>query len=177
MLVCKHLSFRYHIVMKDLSVLVIESSKPMRDLVVSILEEFGFDKILTADEGERAFQLYQHHKPDMIIMDWHIDGDMNGLELCQWIRRNKHSSNRTVPIIFLTGYADHLRIEKARDQGVTEILIKPFTAKDLARRILHVIDAPRDFVESLNFFGPDRRRRGDDDFEGKDRRAQKPEEI
>ena len=40
---------------------------------------------------------------------------------------------------------------------------------------MHVIDVPRDFIESLNFFGPDRRRRKVDEFEGDDRRKVNPE--
>ena len=53
-------------------------------------------------------------------------------------------------------------IEEARDAGVTEFLVKPFTANDIARRITHVINRPRDFIETQDFFGPDRRRRRDD---------------
>jgi DNA-binding NtrC family response regulator len=59
----------------------------------------------------------------------------------------------------MTGYAATARVAAARDQGVTEFLVKPFTANELARRIAYVIDAPRDFVETNEFFGPDRRRR------------------
>lgn len=162
--------------MKELCVLVVEDSPPMLDILVSILEEFGFGKVLTATDGEQAFQLYQNHKPDLIITDWHME-PVDGLELCQWIRRNKYSVNRSVPIILMTGYTEHTRITNARDRGVTEILVKPFSAQDLARRIMHVIDAPRDFIESLNFFGPDRRRRSDDGFDGKNRRSQNPEEM
>ncbi len=54
-------------------------------------------------------------------------------------------------------------MQEARDAGVTEFLVKPFTAHDLARRIAHVINKPRDFIETQDFFGPDRRRRQADE--------------
>jgi hypothetical protein len=47
--------------------------------------------------------------------------------------------------------------------GVTEYLSKPFTAEDLSKRIAHVINRPRDYIDNLpHFFGPDRRRIGKD---------------
>ena len=42
---------------------------------------------------------------------------------------------------------------------------------------MHVIDLPRDFIESMGFFGPDRRRRKNADYTGKDRRNMNPEEV
>lgn len=161
--------------MKDLTVLVAEDSEPMMEVMVTILTRFGFGRIFTALDGEEAFSIFQRYKPDLIITDWHME-NVDGLELSQWIRRNKHSVNRSVPIILMTGFTDVGRITNARDTGVTEILVKPFKAEDLARRIMHMIDVPRDFIESLNFFGPDRRRRVNDDF-GDDRRNVEPEVV
>lgn len=62
-------------------------------------------------------------------------------------------------MVLITGYSAWSRVEEARDAGVTEFLVKPFTANDLAKRIAHVINKPRDFIETQDFFGPDRRRR------------------
>lgn len=162
--------------MKQLTVLVVEDSAPMMGIMVTMLDRFGFGKVLTAQDGEQAFSAFQRYKPDIIITDWHMDG-VDGLELTQWIRRNKYSVNRSVPIILMTGFSEHVRITSARDIGVTEILVKPFSAYDLARRIMHVIDVPRDFIESLEFFGPDRRRKPIDNFDGDDRRNINPEVV
>jgi PleD family two-component response regulator len=162
--------------MKQLSVLVVEDSRPMMEILVTILDRFGFGKVYTAEDGEQAFSVFQRYKPDLIITDWHMN-NVDGLELTKWIRRNKYSVNRSVPIILMTGFSEHFRISHARDTGVTEILSKPFTAQDLARRIMHVIDVPRDFIESNGFFGPDRRRRSDDGFDKQNRRVVNPEEV
>jgi two-component system chemotaxis response regulator CheY len=160
--------------MKEISVLVVEDSEAMMDVMVTILTRFGFGRILTAQDGEEGFSIFQRYKPDIIITDWHMD-PVDGLELIKWIRRNKYSVRRMVPIILMTGFTEHSRIEAARDMGTTEILVKPFTAEDLAKRIMHMIDVPRDFIETQQFFGPDRRRRRVEDIDGEDRRKLKPE--
>lgn len=159
--------------MKELTVLIVEDSQPMMEIMVTMMDRFGFGKILTAQDGEEGFSIFQRYKPDLIITDWHMD-NVDGLEMTTWIRRNKFSVNRAVPVILMTGFSEHMRITSARDVGVTEILMKPFSALDLARRIMHVIDVPRDFIESLGFFGPDRRRRVVE-FDKDDRRVNEPE--
>ena len=99
---------------------------------------------------------------------------MDGIELTRMIRRHQLSPNRMVPIILITGYSAWPRVEEARDAGVTEFLVKPFTAHDLARRVAHVINKPRDFIETQDFFGPDRRRRNptDSGYNGPQRREE-----
>ena len=165
----------YHdIRMKELTILVVEDSDAMMEIMVTILTRFGFGRILTAQNGEEGFSLFQRYKPDMIITDWHME-PVDGIELIKWIRRNKYSVRRMVPIILMTGFTEHTRIESARDIGTTEILVKPFKAEDLAKRIMHMIDVPRDFIETQQFFGPDRRRRKVDDIDGEDRRKLNPE--
>lgn len=66
----------------------------------------------------------------------------------------------------MTGYGSRDKIAMARDKGVSEFLMKPFSAKDLSKRILSIIKSPRDFVITENFQGPCRRRRVDTSFTG-----------
>jgi DNA-binding response OmpR family regulator len=75
-----------------------------------------------------------------------------------------------VPVILMTGYSQKKRVLMARDSGITEFLVKPFTAKALYQRIEILIEKPRLFVKSNAYFGPDRRRKGDAGYSGKNRR-------
>lgn len=59
---------------------------------------------------------------------------------------------------------------KARDAGMTEFLVKPFSARSMARRITMVIENPRQFVRTDDFFGPDRRRHRISNYTGQERR-------
>ena len=154
-------------------VLIVDDMQPMLDLTRSVLETFGFVHIFTAENGEAAFDLVKEHDPDFIITDWLMDG-MDGLELTQKIRTDKKSPNPYVPIIMMTGFSSKLRVESARDIGITEFLVKPFNAKDLYARVFQIIEKPRQFVSTEEFFGPDRRRKRIKDYKGPRRRSADP---
>lgn len=155
-----------------LSVLVVEDTIPMQKLVTSALEVLGVGFIYVAKSGDEGFQVFCERNPDIVISDWHMT-PINGLELLDLIRNDARSPNRMVPIIMMTGYSAKSRVERARDCGATEFLVKPFSAHDLARRIAYIINKPRDFIDSGDFFGPSRRRRKDTDYNGPERRKRR----
>ena len=156
---------------KKLTILVVEDTAPMRKLITSVLETLGVGRIYSADNGERGFDMFKRENPDIVIADWHM-APMSGIELTREIRSNMMSPNRMVPIVLVTGYSALNRVSEARDAGVTEFLVKPFSANDLAKRIAYVINKPRDFIDCKTYFGPDRRRRNSPDYRGPFRRIE-----
>lgn len=153
-----------------LSVLVIEDTEPMRQLVISVLETLGVGRIVSANDGDRGYDLFTKENPDIVITDWHME-PTSGIEVIDKIRNHPLSPNKTVPILMMTGYSALSRVSKARDMGATEFLVKPFSADGLARRIAYVINQPRDFIKNKEYFGPDRRRRTIEGYLGPKRRA------
>jgi CheY-like chemotaxis protein len=160
----------------QISVLVIEDTIPMRKLIVSVLESLGVVTVYTADNGAHGFAQYQKFNPDIVITDWLMQ-PVDGIEFVKMVRSHPESQNRMVPIIIITGYSAITRVIEARDQGVTEFLIKPFTAKDLAKRMAYVINRPRDFVEAPKYHGPDRRRKRGEEFGPQNRRKNSVEPV
>lgn len=154
---------------EKLSVLVVEDTLPMNKLICSVLNTLGVGRIYAANDAESGFSQYCTKRPDISLIDWHME-PVSGLELVEQIRKNTSSPDKMAPVIMMTGYSALSRVEEARDRGITEYLVKPFTAHDLARRIAHVINKPRDFIDSDEFFGPDRRRRVDERYKGPERR-------
>lgn len=152
----------------SLNVLLVEDNPEMMKIIIQVLNHFGIKNVWTARDGEEGFSIFTKQNPDLVISDWQMT-PIDGLEMCRWIRRNRMSPNRMVPIILISGYSALPRVAQARDIGVTEFMIKPFKAEELAKKIMHVIDKPRDFVEAPGFVGPDRRRRIAD-FSGSERR-------
>lgn len=152
-----------------LSILIVEDTAPMRKLVTAVMTTLGVGTIHTAADGEEGFRMFCYENPDIVIADWHMV-PMTGIELVGKIRNEKISPNKMVPIIMMTGYSALPRVAEARDKGATEFLVKPFSANDLARRIAYVINKPRDFVETPDYFGPDRRRRVIQNYTGPKRR-------
>lgn len=152
-----------------LSILVVEDTLPMQRLIVSVLGSLGFQKVFVANNGAQGFEMFQRHNPDIVITDWLMSpGD--GLDLTRKIRGHIYSPNKMAPVILITGYSSLPRVQEARDAGVTEFLVKPFTAIDVSKRLTHVINNPRDFVSIREYFGPDRRRKKGDTYSGPLRR-------
>jgi two-component system chemotaxis response regulator CheY len=143
---------------EKLSMLVVEDTQPMQKLLISVLEALGIRNVMACNNGQDAYRVFCQYNHDIVLSDWQMT-PMDGIGLTRMIRKQPQSPNRMVPIILITGYSAWPRVEEARDAGVTEFLVKPFTAHDLARRVAHVINKPRDFIETQDFFGPDRRRR------------------
>ena len=150
---------------KQLCILVAEDSQPMRDLTTSILKTFEVGSIVAASDGRQAFDKFCQFKPDVVISDWMMN-PVTGIELAQKIRKDKRSPNPFVPFILMTGFSEKKRVITARDSGITEFLAKPFTVRDLYKRLELIIERPRQFVQSDDFFGPDRRRKRESGYQG-----------
>ncbi|MBL6933554.1 MAG: response regulator, partial [Rhodospirillales bacterium] len=76
----------------------------------------------------------------------------------------------------LSGAADNEYVHAARDLGATEFLAKPFSAETVSRRILEIVNFPRQFVTTESFFGPDRRRLGGN-TSGSERRVNQEKDV
>lgn len=152
-----------------ISVLVIEDNQPMLDIVKALLTTFGVGQVIGAANGEIGFKKYHEYNPDIIIADWMMK-PMDGISFTRRVRADETGPNQFVPIVLMTGFSEKRRVFQARDAGVTEFLVKPFNARDLYKRIVQVIERPRQFVRAGDFFGPDRRRRKDASFSGPYRR-------
>ncbi len=157
----------------DLSVLTamfVDDSPYMRKLIHDLLILMGIGKVVTATDGESALKLYKDQVPDLLITDANM-APMDGFEFVRRIRMDADNPNPFVPIIMLSGHVEMSNIEKARDHGVTEYLAKPVSAQSLMKRVISVIERPRQFVKVGPYFGPDRRRHTDDVYFGDDKRA------
>lgn len=155
---------------QNVSVLICEENLQMQDLLKSILQTFGIGNVMTAKDGDQGFLKFCTQNPDIVICDWMLD-PVDGISLAHMIRNNQDSPNPLVPLILVAGFSEKKRVVQARDVGVHEFLIKPFSARDLYKRIAQIIEKPRQFVKSEDFFGPDRRRaRKKNDYNGPERR-------
>lgn len=153
-----------------LRILVVDDNAHMRKLVVTILQAFGATQIFEAADGESAWSIAREMNPDVIFLDWMLDG-MNGLDLARLIRTSPSTPNPFVPIIMLTGYSQIDHVIQARDAGVNEFLAKPVSVKAILSRLIAVIEYPRPYVRTKVYFGPCRRRRARDTYGGPERRS------
>jgi two-component system chemotaxis response regulator CheY len=153
-----------------LKVMVVDDNPHMRKLIGKILEAFGVGHIFEASDAQRAWTTMREFNPDVILLDWMMDG-LTGLDFVRMARTSLASSNPFVPIIMLTGYTQIEHVRAARDAGVNEFLAKPVSVKAVMTRLSAVIEHPRAYVRTKGYFGPCRRRRGHDQYRGPERRS------
>ncbi len=110
------------------------------DLALSELLEFrfqseGYDVIQTGD-GDEALLLASENAPDVIVLDWMIEGT-SGLEVCRRLRRDKATAN--VPIIMLTARETEDDRIRGLETGADDYLTKPFSPRELVARVGAII--------------------------------------
>lgn len=152
-------------------VLVADRDMRIAEIVRRVLFNFGFRRVDVIDSGEAALEALDNNSYELLITEWSMS-PVDGISLVRAIRRAKQAKRlrRDIPVIMLTGKAEKPDVEEARDAGITEFLVKPFSAKTLSDRIIKVIDYPRVFVENQEYAGPCRRRRKPLPPGGKERR-------
>ncbi len=166
----------------DFKVLIVEDFPFIADLLATCLREMGVGDVITADNGQSAQtkiqsmnQFENANNIDVVILDW-LMPVMDGRELIKAIRGHKSDGIRFLPVIVCSAYTSEALVRETRDLGANEVVVKPISAGEVARRIQYVINNPRPYVKSTTFFGPDRRRQKRP-FEGEDRRKTKPQDV
>ncbi len=141
----------------ELSVLIVDSDLSMRSLTKDILLSVGIKRVESVIDGDRAYAELRSRAFDIVITERELDS-MGGIELTRKIRAAADIPNRHIPILMMTGAPSREAVFEARDAGVTEFLIKPFSVDILRDRVSAIVNQPRSFIEVANYFGPDRRR-------------------
>jgi response regulator NasT len=100
--------------------LVVDDEPLLRRQVAETLQQYGFDTILEADNGQQAVDLAATRKPLLVVMDVSMPV-MDGVTAAE-----KISKLAPVPIVLLTGNQDRETLDRAREAGVMSYLVKPF---------------------------------------------------
>jgi CheY-like chemotaxis protein len=155
--------------LRGVTTLLVDSDHFTRGLIAQMLRGFGMEAPAIYDSGKAAKVHLMHHYSDLCILEA-VFPDMDSAELIRWIRRQDKSPLRFVPIIVLSSYTQHRHVTLARDAGANLVLTKPVSPQVLFDHIAWVAKAPRPFIETGNYIGPDRRFRTIDPPDGKNKR-------
>lgn len=103
------------------------------DMLLSLVEErlltrMGYDVVGKAIAGEEAVEKALRLKPDVILMDISLKGEMDGVQAMEEIRKISE-----VPVIYLSGNSDKFNYERAKKTNFVEYLVKPITGDDLVK--------------------------------------------
>ena len=120
--------------------LLVEDDRALAELLIWHFEREDFEVRRTGD-GEEALLLAIEDPPDVIILDWMIEGIL-GLEVCRRLRRRSETAN--VPIIMLTARGEENDRVGGLEAGVDDYVVKPFSARELLARIRAVMRRARE---------------------------------
>lgn len=112
--------------MAKTSVLVVEDESIVAKDIQNSLKKLGYAVPSVENSGEDAIDAAGQHRPDLILMDIMLKGEISGIEAAEQIR-NRYQ----IPVIFLTAYADESTLSKAKVTEPYGYIIKPFKEIDL----------------------------------------------
>ena len=133
-------------------------------LLVDLMRDVARSYCWVANDTERALKIAQTCDPQLVVVEVG-DPKFDGLEIARALRRSTWRA-RQAPVIAVSGAATATSILAARDAGAHEFLRKPYSMKDLVRRLEAVTLRERDWVEGISYIGPDRRRFNSGDYSG-----------
>ena len=116
------------------TILAVDDSRTMRDMVSHTLKGAGFDVLIAQDGNEAVTQLAEHNV-DLIITDLNMPG-LDGFGVIEHVRANpKH---KFVPILMLTTESDQQKKDRGKAMGATGWIVKPFNPEKLIQ-IVHKV--------------------------------------
>ncbi len=113
------------------TVLIVDDDESIVRLLSTDLRFRGY-KAIAALDGEQALMITHRMKPDVILMDIAMPG-LNGIAVIEKIRQSKLVSH--IPIIIVTAFDRAEFRQQAREAGITEFILKPFSPEQIAAAI------------------------------------------
>jgi two-component system cell cycle sensor histidine kinase/response regulator CckA len=109
-----------------LRILIVEKEGLDRCDIVAFLNDLGYSVIGSCSTSEKALRLYDDLHPDLVLMDMHLDGPVDGIETA--LRLQKRGP---VAIVYMTGCADMQTVSRARETHPQGYLLNPFSKDEL----------------------------------------------
>ena len=111
-------------------ILIVEDEAVTSVMLEKTLKELGYEVVGSAFDGREAIAIARDKRPDLILMDIRIQGDMDGIETAKQIYQQYN-----IPSIYLTAHSDEETIKRAIESGPFGYLIKPFKERELYSNI------------------------------------------
>ncbi len=112
--------------MSKITILVVEDESIVAKDIQNSLRKLGYNVPVAVSSGEEAIVAADENKPDLVLMDIMLKGELSGIEAADQIRQRFD-----IPVIYLTAYADESTLAKAKITEPYGYIIKPFKEIDL----------------------------------------------
>lgn len=159
--------------LKGLTGLVVSDHDSNRRMLFNILKVLGIKEPQIAQDVVSGFRMFREAKFDFVLSEIK-DGRNDVVALADFIRKDERSPNPMAPIISTVGPATKHYVEAARNAGVNEMIMAPYTVSDIGQMIAYVMTeaSKRQQVKTAKYTGPDRRRAQNPAYVGPFRRQE-----
>jgi two-component system chemotaxis response regulator CheY len=120
----------------SIKVLIVDDFATMRRILKNILKQLGFKNLVEADDGTTAWEALEGQKIDLIISDWNMP-KMTGLELLKKVRAS--DAHKGTPFLMVTAEAQKQNVIEAVQAGVSNYVVKPFTAEAISDKLKKIL--------------------------------------
>jgi len=123
---------------KNIKILIVDDFATMRKVIRNILKQLGYENIVEAEDGVLGLRVLKSQKVDFVICDWNMP-NMTGLELLKAVRAD--SDIGSTPFLMVTAEALQENVVAAVKAGVSNYIVKPFTAEILNEKITKILES------------------------------------
>ncbi len=120
----------------SIKVLVVDDFATMRRILKNILKQLGFKNLVEADDGTTAWDVIETQEIDLVMADWNMP-KMTGLELLKKVRASEKYAK--VPFLMVTAEAQKQNVIEAVQAGVSNYVVKPFTAEAISEKLEKIL--------------------------------------
>ena len=122
---------------KNMRILVVDDFATMRKVIKNLLRQTGYQNVTEAEDGVVALKELRSQKIDFVISDWNMP-NMTGIELLRAVRADSELSS--LPFLMVTAESLKENVVEAVKAGVSNYIVKPFTAEVLSEKIEKIIE-------------------------------------
>jgi two-component system, chemotaxis family, chemotaxis protein CheY len=119
----------------NMKILVVDDMSTMRRIVKNIMKQLGFANVEEAENGVDALSKLRAESFGFVISDWNMPV-MTGIELLRAIRAD--DKLKTIPVLMVTAEAQKENLIEAIQAGVSNYIVKPFTAEVLQEKLIKI---------------------------------------
>jgi two-component system chemotaxis response regulator CheY len=122
---------------KKINILVVDDFATMRKVIRNLLKQSGYENVTEAEDGVAAMNVLKSTKIDFVISDWNMP-KMTGIELLRAVRSD--SELCATPFLMVTAESLKDNVVEAIKAGVSNYIVKPFTAEVLGEKIDKILE-------------------------------------
>jgi len=115
-----------------MKILVVDDFPTMRRIIKNLLKQLGYENIEEAEDGIQAYSKLKNNGFEFIVSDWNMP-NMDGFELLKKVRSDPQLKD--IPFLMVTAEAEKDKVIEAIKAGVSNYIVKPFTAEVLREKM------------------------------------------